>query len=284
MVVLDQRERISMNLFIGLITLTAISYAVSCKYSFRYYKTFDEVCDHISGRWLAFGFVLQAITLSEKWILDGQAPFTSLGGILLALSFSLALALLAGRIKTPVPVLNSLFSPFIFFLSFLAFLAGTFSTPPPANPLMTTGLAWHIFFTFLGFSHFTMGFGVAVAFWIQEGQLKQRQIKSWSYRLPALEILDNLTVFYILLGFLFWMAGLGLGAVQAFQVWHRLPFDDPKILGSFLVLLIYGFFFCLRWVFQMRGRKSMTLVMAGYFLALFTFVGVRVFLTTQHVF
>jgi HemX protein len=149
---------------------------------------------------------------------------------------------------------------------------------------MSSGMACHIFLTFLGFSHFTLGFGVAVAFWIQEGQLKQRQMKSWSYRLPALEILDSLTVFYIALGFLFWLGGLGLGAVQAFLVWNRLPMDDPKILGSFLVLIIYACFFLLRWGLKIRGKKSMTLVMAGYFLALFTFVGVRVFLTTQHLF
>jgi len=60
--------------------------------------------------------------------------------------------------------------------------------------------------------------------------LKQHRIKSWSYRLPALEILDGLTVFYIALGFLFWLAGLSLGAVQAFQVWNHLPLEDPKIL------------------------------------------------------
>jgi hypothetical protein len=34
----------------------------------------------------------------------------------------------------------------------------------------------------------------------------------------------------------------------------------------------------------MRGKRTMTLVMVGYFLALFTFLGVRFFLTTQHVY
>jgi ABC-type transport system involved in cytochrome c biogenesis permease subunit len=75
-----------------------------------------------------------------------------------------------------------------------------------------------------------------------------------------------------------------LGAREAFLVWHRLPLDDPKILGSFLVLLIYTAFFLLRWGLGLRGRRTMVLVMVGYFLALFTFVGVRVFLTTRHPF
>jgi ABC-type transport system involved in cytochrome c biogenesis permease subunit len=99
-----------------------------------------------------------------------------------------------------------------------------------------------------------------------------------------LDVLDRLTLFYTILGFFSWAGGLSLGVFQAFQLWNRLPLDDPKILGSFLVLVIYGFFFLARWGLRMRGRKTMILVMAGYFLALFTFVGVRLFMTSKHVF
>jgi HemX protein len=266
----------------GLLSLVAFLYALSCFYAFRYYRG-DESSDRLAVRWLFAGFCFQGFLLTIQWIMDGYAPLVTLEGILTAFSFSLAAALLLGRLQTPVPVLTSLFMPFIFLVSFLALWVGFKPIPLMDSHLMTPGMASHIFLTFLGFSHFTLGFGVGVAFWVQEGQLKQHQIKSWSYRLPALEALDRLTVYYIGLGFLFWFLGLGLGAVQAFQVWNRLPLADPKILGSFLVLVIYACFFLLRWGFRMRGRKSMVLVMAGYFLALFTFVGVRVFLTTQHV-
>jgi HemX protein len=261
-----------------------ILYALSCVFSFRYYRSFDEGLDSSAIRWLKIAFSLQGLSLAGEWAAHGYAPLDNLEGILTAFSFSLAAALLIGRLKTPLPVLTSLFAPFIFFVAFLAFLAGLKEIPIMDSRLMSSGMASHIFLTFLGFSHFTVGFGVGVAFWVQEGQLKHHQVKNWSYRLPALEALDQLTVFYIGLGFLFWLAGLGLGTIQAFEVWNKLPVSDPKILGSFLVLMIYACFFLLRWGFKMRGRKSMILVMAGYVLALFTFVGVRVFLTTQHVF
>lgn len=271
-----------MTLFNFALAAIAINYALGCWNSFRYYKNLDDSADALAARWFTVGFFIQGIALAAKGLGDGMAPLTTLGGILSVLSFSLAFALLLGRLKTRVAVLTSLFLPIIFFLSLVAFTVSAGGEPNAASPLMTAGLASHIFLTFLGFSFFTMGFGVAMAFWIQEGQLKQHQIKSWSYRLPALEILDDLTVFYIAVGFLFWLVGLGLGAFQAFRVWNKLPFEDPKIMGSFLVLVIYACFFLLRWGLRVRGRKSMTLVMAGYFLALFTFVGVRLFLTTQH--
>jgi HemX protein len=263
---------------------TVFLYAVSCWFSFRYYQNLDDSFDRLALRWLQAGLFLQGFTLAGQWLANGYAPLTTMEGILMALSFSLALVLLLGRLKASVAILSPLFLPFIFLISLLAFFSGFKAVPLMDRQLMTTGMASHILLTFLGFSSFTLGFGVGVAFWVQEGQLKQHQIKSWSYRLPALEILDRLTVFYIGLGFLFWLGGLGLGAFQAYQVWNRLPLSDPKILGSLLVLVIYAFFFLLRWGFRMRGRKTMVLVMAGYFLALFTFVGVRLFLTTQHAF
>lgn len=267
----------------GLLGAVSFIYAFSCIYAFRYYRGLDEGSDRLAVRWLFAGFFFQGLLLALQWMTDGYAPFVTLEGILTAFSFSLAAALLLGRLKTPVPVLTSLFLPFILLVALLAFWLGFKPAALMDSRLMTPGMASHIFLTFLGFSHFTLGFGVGVAFWVQEGQLKQHQVKSWSYRLPALEALDRLTVYYIGLGFLFWFLGLWLGAVQAIQVWNRLPLADPKILGSFLVLVIYASFFLLRWGFRMRGRKTMVLVMAGYLLALFTFVGVRVFLTTQHV-
>lgn len=271
--------------FINLIfALTAICYAVSCWYAFRDYQNQESSFDFAAIRWLKGGLFLQACSLAAQWAWSGHAPVFSADGILATLAFSLALSLLLGRLKTPVPVLTSFFVPFIFLLSLLGFIAGFHSGPLMEDRWMTLSMASHIFLIFLGFSCFTFGFGVGTAFWVQEGQLKRHLVTSWSYRLPALEALDQLTAFYIGLGFLFWLLGLGVGAVQAFQVWQALPLADPKILGSFLVLVIYAFFFVLRWGFKMRGRKTMVLVMAGYFLALFTFVGVRIFLTTQHAF
>jgi ABC-type uncharacterized transport system permease subunit len=268
-----------MTLFSFLFAVTALFYALACWNSYRYYQALDEVFDGRGIRWLKVGLAVQVLTLSVQWGMEGQAPLTTLSGILGVFSSSLAFALVIGRVKTPVSILMSLFIPFIFLLSLFSFL-GSFQASPLESHGMTNGIAIHIILTFLGFSFFTMGFGVGVAFWIQEGQLKQHRIKSWSYRLPALEVLDRLTVFYIGLGFLFWLVGLVLGAFQG----SSLPSVHPTILGSFLVLLIYACFFLLRWVFKLRGRKSMVLVMAGYFLALFIFMSVRYFMMNQHPF
>jgi ABC-type transport system involved in cytochrome c biogenesis permease subunit len=252
--------------------------------SLRYYRSLEEGHDQTAGKWLSAALLSQGVLIAVQWIQTGYPPLLTLSGILLVITFSLGAVLWMGRLKSTVPLLTSLFLPLVFFLALMGFAVQFRDSVFPNPSLMTIWMAFHIFSIFLGFACFTLGFGVGLAFWIQEGQLKRHQIKAWSFRLPPLELLDRLTVFFIGWGFLFWGTGLVLGVYQAFLVWHQLPLGDPKILGAFLVLLIYAGFFLARWGFKIRGRKTMVLVMLGYFLALFTFVGVQVFLQTQHLF
>jgi ABC-type uncharacterized transport system permease subunit len=168
---------------------TTFIYGIGCWFSFRYYKTLESFNDQKAFQWLLIGFLSQAVTLGSQWVATGFAPLDRIDGILMILSFSLAATLIFGRVKASVPILVSLFLPFIFLLSFLASAACVKSVPFMDASLMTKGMIAHILLTFFGFSNFTVGFGVGVAFWVQEGQLKQHQIKSWSYGLPALEIL-----------------------------------------------------------------------------------------------
>lgn len=272
------------NLFNVIFAGVVFFYGIACWHSIQYYRTLEPLSDRSAVRWLTIGFCLHGILLAGRWALEDQGPLLTLDGIFLSLAFSLAAALLVGRSKSVVPILGSFFLPVVFLLSFIALYTGLGTVPVMESGQMTVELVCHIFLTFLGFAHFTLGFGVGVAFWVQEGQLKSHKVGSFGYRLPALEVLDGLTVFYTALGLLFWGAGLLLGVHEALKVWNKIPFGDPKIMGSFLVLLIYAFFFLVRWGFSMRGKKTMGLVLVGYLLALFTFVGVRVFLTTQHAF
>jgi HemX protein len=265
-----------------LYSLTVACYGLGSWHAFRFYQTQDPQFDRDAARWLLGGLVLQGMVLLLQGCAEGVPPLVSMDGILSALCFSLTAALLLGRLKTPVAVLTSLFAPLLFLLSLSALTTGLHPAPLMDKTLMTPRLASHIFLTFLGFSHFTLGFGVGMAYWVQEGQLKRHRLGGWSLGLPSLEALDRLTVFTIGWGSFFWLGGLGLGTLEAYEVWKRLPWTDPKILGSFLVLVIYGLFFLLRWVLRMRGRRSMVLVMVGYLLALFTFVGVRVLMNAPH--
>ncbi len=263
---------------------TVLSLVLAAWFSLRYYQTLEDSHDLKAGQWLSGALLVQLSIILWIWVRTGYPPLLSLSGILLTIAFCLGFVLWMGRLQAPVPLLTSLFMPMVCGIALLGFGVSFRDLAFPNPKIMTFWMSVHIISIFLGFACFTLGFGVGMAFWIQEGQLKNHRMKAWSFRLPPLELLDKLTVFYIGWGFVLWVAGLLLGIYQAFLVWHQLPLGDPKIVGAILVSIIYAFFFLLRWGLKIRGRTTMALVMGGYLLALFTFVGVQVFLQTQHIF
>lgn len=270
-----------LNFILG---LAVLAYAWGTYQVFRYLIDFDPALEASAFRSLRWGIGFQLFFLGALGFLEGYAPVTNLPEILSVLAFSLGLALWVGRFRVPAPLLSVLFLPFIFLLSALAFASQWKGSGPMSALLTQPIIAIHIFLSLLGYCFFTLGFGVGVTYWLQESQIKRHRIQKWANHLPALELLDGLTVFYTGWGFAFWSAGLLLGLFQAVKVWGGIPCSDPKILGSFSVLLIYAAFFLGRWGLGMRGKKTMILVLAGYFLALFTFVGVQVFLNSRHVY
>ncbi len=261
-----------------------LAYGMGCAQSLRYLADFDPALERSASRYLGWGIGFQVLFLAFSWILEGYAPVTNLCEILAVLAFCLGTALALGRLRSPVPLLSSLFLPFLFILCALSLIAGLQFKGPMSVLLTDPLIAIHIFLTLLGYAFFTLGFGVGITYWLQESQIKRHQMKKWASLLPALDLLDGLTVFYTGWGFVFWTAGLGLGILQAVKVWGGIPWSDPKILGSFSVLVIYTAFFLCRWGLSMRGKKTMVLFLVGYFLALFTFLGVQVFLNSRHVY
>jgi len=139
--------------------LTTFFYAVGSWFSFRYYKTFEPFNEKKAFQWLLIGFLSQAIALASQWGITGLAPLDRVDGILMILSFALAGTLVFGRAKASVPILVSLFLPFVFFLSLIAFVTNIKSVPFMDANLMTTGMIAHILLTFFGFSNFTVGWG-----------------------------------------------------------------------------------------------------------------------------
>src|SRR5258708_381438 len=137
-----------MTILAWLLAVASALYAVSCWNSFQYYKNLDTSRDQAAVKWLGAGLFVHMVSLFVQWALQGFAPFVTLDGILLAFSFALALILFVGRYKASVPVLNSLFLPFIFFVSLLSFFSSFKSGLLMDSRLMTLGMASHIFLTF----------------------------------------------------------------------------------------------------------------------------------------
>jgi ABC-type transport system involved in cytochrome c biogenesis permease subunit len=136
----------------------------------------------------------------------------------------------------------------------------------PLSPIVqNVWFSIHVVFAFLGIAAFALTFGIGIMYMIQDGQLKSRQPGGFYYRLPSLEILDNLGYKTLAWGFPLLTIGMLAGSVWAqlakgsFWGWDPLK-SWPLLVGW----IIYGILFIGRIKSWWRGRKAARWSILGF--------------------
>jgi cytochrome c-type biogenesis protein CcsB len=105
---------------------------------------------------------------------------------------------------------------------------------------------------------------------------------SFANRLPALSLLDRLSYRSVLLGLGLLAVSIATGSIWAHQAWGQWWVWDPKETWSVIAFAFYAGYLGLREWANWRGRHSAMLAIAGLFIILFTFLGVKLLVPGQH--
>ena len=133
--------------------------------------------------------------------------------------------------------------------------------------LQSPWLPVHIATAVLGEASFAVAGLVAAVYLVQERRLKQKKklpkIGSGLHKLPALELLDNVSVKLVLLGFPMMTIGLIAGAIYGKEVsgqyWTWGLLNTVSVVVWILFALLLHFRMTIGW----RGRKAAMLTLAG---------------------
>jgi len=111
--------------------------------------------------------------------------------------------------------------------------------------------------------------------------LKSKRPRAFYYRLPSLDVCDELYYRSLVFGLPFLSVGILTGFVWASQTWKG-PWElDPKILASLVIWLIYLTLFSTRLSGSWRGRRAAYVAIFGFAAVMVTFLGVSL-LSGQH--
>jgi cytochrome c-type biogenesis protein CcsB len=135
-------------------------------------------------------------------------------------------------------------------------------------------LAVHIGSSILGYTGFFLTFVAAVMYLMQEKELKSRVPRTFYYRLPSLELCDELYYRSLLFGLPLLTVGILTGFIWASRTWKGSWEFDPKILASLLTWLIYLVLFSTRVSGGWRGRRAAYVAIFGFAAVMATFLGV----------
>ena len=132
----------------------------------------------------------------------------------------------------------------------LQFLASAFAEPSPTvSPLLNDpGYAIHAVLVLMAYTALSMGFLYALLYGLLTRQLEQRSFGLMFRRLPPLETLERLSVSSVKIGVPLLFLALCGGHLWMYSLMDRLPPEqvaslspfDPKVLTSWVILIVYS--------------------------------------------
>jgi ABC-type transport system involved in cytochrome c biogenesis permease subunit len=131
---------------------------------------------------------------------------------------------------------------------------------------------FHVAFLALAYGMFFVTFVAGLLYLFQERELKNKKPKTFYYRLPSLNVLDDLFFKFLISGFGFMTLGLLAGVIWAEQKWTPGWQGDAKVIATMVTWLIYLALIYLRTFMGWRGKRAAVVNVAGFLSVLFTLV------------
>jgi cytochrome c-type biogenesis protein CcsB len=228
---------------------------------------------------LGFGLVAHCASLVAAGMESHRLPVTDVRSALSFFAFLVTLAFFLVYMRYRIASLGIFMLPLVFVLTLISALRAGASF---RSPTFRGGwLFVHIASIFLGYTGFSLTFVAALMYLIQESQLKSKKLRAIYYRLPPLEVCDELYYRSLLFGLPFLTLGILTGFVWASRTW-RGPWEfDPKIMAAMITWLIYLVLFSTRLSGAWRGRRGAYVAIFGFAAIMVTFLGASL-LSGQH--
>jgi cytochrome c-type biogenesis protein CcsB len=234
------------------------------------------------ARWLlCSGFAIHIVFTIHRYVVAGHTPITNLHESLSFFSMAVVGVFIFIERRFKILVLGSFVTPVALVLMAISSLFP--SALAPLNPaLKSKWLVIHTVVAFLGYASFAVAFGAAIIYLMQERFLKKKKLGGLFQRLPSLNTLDEINYRCLTFGFPLLTVAIISGAIWAETAWGTYWSWDPKETWSLITWFVYAALLHGRLTTGWRGKKAAILAIVGFFVMLFTFLGVNLLMTGLH--
>jgi len=222
-------------------------------------------------------FISMAVyTLSTRY-----APIQNLSQSLSVSAFALGVMFLFVQYKSDLKILGVFASVLLSVIMGIALMIP--EAPVEKNEIFKGFWFYsHILLIFTGEAALALACGTGILYLLQEKGIKTKTPGFFFKRLPSLDFLDDVGYTCLTTGFALLTIGLVTGFIYAKAVWGRFWSWDIKELASVGTWLIYAALLHLRFYSGWRGRKSAIMTIIGFFIIIFTFIGVNLLIGGHH--
>ena len=214
-----------------------------------------------------FALGLHAKILHQSIFLYAGFDF-SLFNVISIIGWFVALLVLVISIYKPIQQLLLLLYP----IAAIAMLFEQFfPTQKIIEQSLSTGLRIHILLSIFAYSLLTVGTFQALMLFIQDRFLKTKKASKIIDKLPPLQIMEQLLIQIILVGFFLLSLSLITGIVFVYDIFEQ--HLAHKTILSVLAWVIYAMLLWGHWSFGWRGKRIINWVLGGFLSLLLAYIG-----------
>jgi cytochrome c-type biogenesis protein CcsB len=216
------------------------------------------------------GFLTHTAFLIQLGIARRHFPLTNLPESLSFFAWCITLTFIVANIWYKTNVLGAFVLPLVSLLTIFSQLVWeeNHSIPPM---LRSRWIYVHSTVAFLAYAAFFLTFISGILYLIQEKELKSKKFRFFYFRLPSLQVCDELFRRSLFAGFVLMSLTIVTGAFWSQQAWGRFWTWDPKETASLISWGIYLVLVNYRLSAGWRGRRAAYISIIGFASIVFTF-------------
>lgn len=249
-----------------------VLYAISVLFYFIDFLQSNRKANRFAFRLLLIVWILQTMIFIVHMIQTGRFPIlTIFEGLYFYVWLLISMSLFINRFfRTDF---------FVFFANLLGFCMMVLHTFAPvqtqgdivAEKLISELLWIHISVSLFSYGAFSLAFVFSLLYLLQYHLLKQKKWGKQLIRTSHLSKLEQMSYILNVIGVPLLLIGVILGLQWAYIKIPGLPILDWKIIGSFVMLTVYGIILFLKIRKEMVGRNLALLNVVAFFLLLINF-------------
>ncbi len=221
---------------------------------------------------VSLGLLAHTVMIGLRAKETGHGPYTTSFEVALFFAWMIVVIYFLTEWKYRIKDLGSFVIPIVFLiLLYSAFLSRESGLPIPQSDARFW-LTLHRTLSIIGYAAFSMSFGAGIMYLIQERQVKSKKLGVMYFRMPSLEVLDDLNYKVISIGFPLFTMGFMTGAIwnekahQAFFTWNI-----GKTWPLVIVWMIYCMVFFGRFFVGLRGKRAAQGSILGFVAMIFSY-------------
>ncbi len=242
---------------------------------------------HVATVLLVLAAFAHTFVIGMETMRVGHVPFASATSAISTFVWLLALAYLYVELTTSERAMGVFILPLLVALQAIPAFSATIDEPRSAI-LESAWFNVHIPSLLFAYASFALAGVLGITYVLQFKEIKAKDLGFFYERLPSLNVLDEMNLRAVKIGWLFLTVGLITGGIWASQLQpsgnagSSMSMADPKIFVAVLCWAVYSFELYAQRAIGWRGRRAAWLSAVGFGIVLLNFVPVSYFFTTAH--